>query len=92
MTSSSTQDLTILGNTDHHSHSHPFGITQTDRLGHLWILGKTGTGKSTPLTRLSAADLQAHQGLMVIDPHGDLVESIPDFVRPCRVVDTIYSP
>jgi hypothetical protein len=42
--------------------------------------------------RLSTADLQAHWGLMVIDPHGDLVESIPDFVRPSHVLDTIYSP
>jgi Type IV secretion-system coupling protein DNA-binding domain len=90
MTSSSTQDLTILGKTDHHGHSHPFGITQADRLGHLWILGKTGTGKSTLLTRLIAADLHANRGLMLIDPHGDLVETMLDLVPPSRVVDTIY--
>ena len=62
MTSSSAQDLTILGKTGHHGYSHLFGITQADRLGHLWILGKTGTGKSTLLTRLIAADLQANRG------------------------------
>jgi hypothetical protein len=90
MTSLFRQDLTILGKTGHHGHSHPFGITQADRLGHLWILGKTGTGKSTLLTRLIAADLYANRGLMVIDPHGDLVETILDLVPPSRVVDTIY--
>jgi Type IV secretion-system coupling protein DNA-binding domain len=90
MTSLFRQDLTILGKTGHHGHSHPFGITQADRLGHLWILGKTGTGKSTLLTRLIAADLHANRGLMVIDPHGDLVETILDLVPPSRVVDTIY--
>jgi hypothetical protein len=90
MTSSSTHDLTILGKTGHHGHSHPFGITQADRLGHLWMLGKTGTGKSTLLTRLIAADLQSNRGLMVIDPHGDLVETILDLVPPSRVADTIY--
>jgi hypothetical protein len=90
MTSSSAHDLTILAKTDHHGHSHPFGSTQADPLGHVWILGKTGTGKSTLLTRLIAADLQANRGLMVIDPHGNLVETILDLVPPSRVADTIY--
>jgi hypothetical protein len=90
MTFASTPDLTILGKTGHHGHSHLFGIMPADRLGHLWMLGKTGTGKSTLLTRLMAADLQANRGLMVIDPHGDLVETILDLVPPHRVVDTIY--
>jgi Helicase HerA, central domain len=90
MTSSSTHDLTILGKTDHHGHAHLFGIPQADRLGHLWMLGKTGTGKSTLLTRLIAADLHANRGLMVIDPHGDLVETLLDPVPPSRVGDTIY--
>jgi len=90
MTSHSLQDLTILGKAGHHGRSHLFGIAQADRLGHLWILGKTGTGKSTLLTRLMTEDLHAGRGLMLIDPHGDLVETILDLVPPTRLADTIY--
>jgi Helicase HerA, central domain len=90
MASPSAQDLSLLGTADHHGHTHLVGITQPDRLGHLWILGKTGTGKSTLLTRLIAEDLQHGRGLMLLDPHGDLVETILDLVPPSRAVDTIY--
>jgi hypothetical protein len=90
MRSSSEQSLSILGKTRHHGRSRLVGIKQTDRLGHLWILGKTGTGKSTLLTRLIASDLHANRGLMLIDPHGDLVETVLDLVPPSRVADTMY--
>jgi type IV secretion system coupling TraD/TrwB family protein len=82
--------LSILGKTRNHGHSRLVGIRQTDRLGHLWILGKTGTGKSTLLTRLMTDDLHAGRGLMLIDPHGDLVETMLDLVPPTRLADTIY--
>jgi hypothetical protein len=68
MTASSAHDLTGLGKTGHHGHARLFGITPSDRLGHVWILRKTGTGKSTPLIRLIAEDLHAGRGLMLIDP------------------------
>jgi hypothetical protein len=67
MTSSSAHDLTILGKTGHHGHTCLFGITPSDRLGHVWVLRKTSTGKSTPLIRLIAEDLQAGRGLTLID-------------------------
>jgi hypothetical protein len=85
----SAHDLTILGKTGHHGHARLFGITPSDRLGHVWILRKTGMGKSTPLIRLIAEDLQAGRGLMLIDPRSDLVEAILDLVPPSRVADTI---
>jgi hypothetical protein len=68
MTSSSAHDLTILGKTGHYGHARLFGITPSDCLGHVWIPGKTGTGKSTPLIRLIAEDMHAARGLMLIDP------------------------
>jgi hypothetical protein len=52
--------------------------------------GKTGAGKSTLLTNLIYKDMQAERGLMVLDPHGDLVESLFDLVPLHRVPDTIY--
>jgi hypothetical protein len=90
MTSSSAHNLTILDKTGHHGHARLFGITPSDRLGHVWILGKTGTGKSRLLIRLIAEDLQAGRGLMLIDPHSDLVEAFLDLVPPSRMADTIY--
>jgi len=51
----------------------PFGLSQEDRSQHLYILGKTGTGKSTLLHNLILQDILAGRGVGVIDPHGDLV-------------------
>jgi ABC-type ATPase involved in cell division len=63
----------MLGKNVYHGRRSLIGITQADRLGHMWVLGKTGAGKSTLLTNLIYEDMQAGRGLMVIDPHGDLV-------------------
>ena len=82
--------ISILGTTSFRGTHRPFGITQEDRLGHMWILGKTGTGKSTLLTHLIVQDLEAHRGYMVLDPHGDLVEAVLDLVPANRVAETIY--
>src|ERR1700722_11453955 len=52
------------------------GIKQSDRLSHIYIIGKTGVGKSTLIETLARQDLQAGRGFALIDPHGDLVETI----------------
>jgi hypothetical protein len=90
MTSRHSTRVSLLGENIYHGRRSLIGITQADRLGHMWVLGKTGTGKSTLLTNLIHADMQAGRGLMVIDPHGDLVEALLDLVPPDRVPDTIY--
>lgn len=84
------EPLTIIGENVYRDVARRFGIKQRDRLGHMYILGKTGTGKSTLLKNLIVGDLQANRGCMVIDPHGDLVEEILDLVPASRVPDTIY--
>src|SRR4249920_1204382 len=50
-----------------------FGIKDEDRLLHLYVIGKTGTGKSTLLENMALQDLERGKGLALIDPHGDLV-------------------
>jgi hypothetical protein len=80
----------MLGKNVYHGRRSLIGITQADRLGHMWVLGKTGAGKSTLLTNLIYEDMQAGRGLMVIDPHGDLVEALLDLVPIHRVPETIY--
>ena len=54
----------------------PFGIKQADRLSHVYMIGKTGVGKSTLLEVLARQDLSAGRGFALIDPHGDLVERV----------------
>jgi uncharacterized protein DUF87 len=53
-----------------------FGIRQSDRFSHVYVIGKTGVGKSTLLETLARQDLEAGRGFALIDPHGDLVERI----------------
>jgi hypothetical protein len=54
----------------------PFGIKQSDRLSHVYVIGKTGVGKSTLLEVMARQDLDQGRGFALIDPHGDLVERL----------------
>ncbi len=56
----------------------------------MYIIGKTGTGKSTLIENMVIADIQAGNGLALIDPHGDLAENVLNFVPEGRVEDVIY--
>ena len=67
-----------------------FGIKQPDRLSHMYIIGKTGTGKSTLLERLVLSDIEAGEGLALVDPHGDLAERIAARIPAHRRGDLIY--
>lgn len=70
---SQPERLLILGETTWRRQYQRFGLFEADRLRHLYVLGKTGTGKSTLLGSLIAQDLAARRGLAVLDPHGPLV-------------------
>jgi len=61
-----------------------FGVRLDDRRRHLAIIGKTGMGKSTLLHNLVASDINARQGVGLIDPHGDLADSVLDFIPKRR--------
>jgi hypothetical protein len=67
-----------------------FGIKQADRRAHMYILGKTGTGKSTLLETLVRQDIASGQGLALLDPHGDLVEKVLAQLPEHRKDDLIY--
>src|SRR3712207_462977 len=67
---------TILGR--HHSHDTPVVLYGVDRRRHFYLLGKTGTGKSTLLFNLIIQDLLAGHGVGLIDPHGSLCEAVLD--------------
>ncbi len=67
-----------------------FGITQPDRLSHMYVIGKTGVGKSTLLETLALEDLAAGRGFALIDPHGDLGERVYAAVPEHRKGRVIY--
>ncbi|TKJ35677.1 MAG: hypothetical protein CEE38_13770 [Planctomycetes bacterium B3_Pla] len=67
-----------------------FGIKEKNRRGHIYIIGKTGTGKSTLIENMVISDIEAGNGCALIDPHGDLAESVLDHVPKRRIEDVIY--
>jgi len=83
-------DISIFAKADTRGSNTPFGIKQADRRGHMYVIGKTGTGKSTLLETLMADDLLKGRGFAVLDPHGDLIKrirsQIPDKLAD-RVID-----
>jgi DNA helicase HerA-like ATPase len=72
--------------------SHGGGVvfTREERERHIWIVGKSGSGKSTFLFNLAMADIVAGEGVAVIDPHGDLAEDILDAIPRRRINDVCY--
>ena len=77
-------EYTLLGKTNFRGIYNEFGIKKTDRRRHIYIIGKTGMGKSTLLENMIFSDIQRGRGLAVIDPHGDLAENIMNFIPPWR--------
>lgn len=66
------------------------GIKRADRRQHMYLIGKTGSGKSTVLRNLVIQDIQAGHGVGLIDPHGDLAEEILDHIPSRRADDLVY--
>lgn len=67
-----------------------FGIKQDDRRRHIWAIGKTGTGKSTLISNMAIDDLKKDRGMAIIDPHGDLCDTILDYIPSRRINDVVY--
>jgi hypothetical protein len=82
-------DLTIIGKTDYKNQAITFGITREDKLRHMYIIGKTGTGKSNLIANLARSDMISNKGLCVIDPHGDLIDDIIAQVPSYRINDIV---
>jgi len=67
-----------------------FGIRQPDRLMHTYVVGKTGTGKTTLLQNLIMQDVAAGRGIALLDPHGDLASKVAAGVPDWRRPDLVY--
>lgn len=68
----------------------PFVLDEPDRARHVFLLGKSGTGKSTALLNLLIQDLYTGAGFTLIDPHGELSETVLASLPPQRITDTLY--
>jgi hypothetical protein len=82
--------LTYLGHIHWRDDNRAFGIHPADRLAHMHVVGKTGTGKSSLLEFLLRQDLANGHGLALFDPHGDLVERLHEWSRTNGRTDVIY--
>lgn len=67
-----------------------FGIKDADRRKHVYLIGKTGAGKSTLIANMAIDDVRKSRGVGIIDPHGDLSETILDYIPKRRINDVIY--
>jgi hypothetical protein len=81
---------TFLGISRYRGVDRPIFISDDDRRRHMYIIGKTGTGKSQLLEELVIQDIKANKGIAVIDPHGDLIEGILSRIPAERAEDVIY--
>jgi DNA helicase HerA-like ATPase len=85
-----TEPISRLGRINHHRDRRSFGIRQADRLAHLYVIGRTGVGKSTLLEALARQDAGQGRGFALIDPHGDLVDRLHDSLPRAARKRTTY--
>lgn len=84
------RDITYFAKTNFRNSDNIFGIRRKDRRQHMYILGKSGTGKSVLLSNLIVQNIQNGEGVCVVDPHGELVEEILHLIPEHRKKDVIY--
>jgi hypothetical protein len=85
-----TDNLIFVGRTNWRDMDKPFGLWPGDRRAHMYVIGKTGTGKSSLLEGMIRQDVLAGNGLALFDPHGDLAERLYDWIPDSRRKDLIY--
>jgi hypothetical protein len=85
-----SSEITYFASTSHREPRRVFGIKQADRRSHIYIVGKTGTGKSTLLKTMVLQDIAKGHGLALLDPHGDLSSDILAGVPEERRPNIIY--
>ncbi len=83
------RDVSGFGITNYHNNFIPFGIRRSDRRRHLYIVGKSGVGKSKLIELLVLDDLKNGEGIAVLDPHGDLVDGILRYIPRERLDDVV---
>jgi len=83
------QEGLILGENNYRGVKTTVRLTEKDRQRHLYIVGQTGTGKSSLLQELIRQDIEAGKGVGIIDPHGELIENILGLIPRSRAEDVV---
>ncbi len=84
------EEITYFGVTTFRNQRRRFGIKTDDRRRHIYLIGKTGMGKTEMMVNMAIQDIQQGRGIGFIDPHGEAAERLLDFVPANRVNDVIY--
>lgn len=84
------EDLTVFAKTNFRNHVEKFGIKLKDRRLHMYVIGKTGTGKSTLMENMIIDDIKEGRGIAIVDPHGETVNHIIEAIPESRVNDVVY--
>lgn len=82
--------VTYFAATDARGKHIPFGIKAKDRDRHMYVIGKTGMGKSTLLENMAIQDLRNGEGIAFIDPHGGTADRLLDYIPENRIKDVVY--
>ncbi|HHE76452.1 MAG TPA: DUF87 domain-containing protein [Candidatus Parcubacteria bacterium] len=83
-------DITFFAETTYRNIRKKFGIKRADRRQHMYVIGKTGVGKTSLLKNMAFQDIKRGEGLGVIDPHGEFAEEILDNIPSYRINDVVY--
>ena len=83
-------ELSVIGKTNFRGEEKIFGIKVPDRALHMYAIGKTGTGKSTLLKFLAIDDINKGRGMAIVDPHGDLIQDVLEYIPEERLDDVVY--
>jgi len=83
-------NILYIGTTNFRSQEKKFGIKEDDRRRHMYIIGKSGTGKTTLLSNMVASDIRSGKGVCFVDPHGEAAEEVLQLIPEERVNDVIY--
>ena len=84
------EKITFFAKTDARGGGQTFGIKAKDRQRHMYVVGKTGMGKSTLLENMAAQDIMNGEGVAFIDPHGSAAETLLEYVPEHRINDVVY--
>jgi len=83
-------EINFFGKTNFRNTQKKFGIKTDDRRRHMYVVGKTGMGKTAMLENMAIQDIQQGRGIGFVDPHGEAAEELLDFVPSNRINDVIY--